>query len=73
MRPVRAKLSSRAQTVIPKEVRERLGVGPGDTIEFEERGAEVVVRAARAPVADDPFVLFTEWAGEADEEAYADL
>jgi antitoxin PrlF len=70
---VAAKLSARARAVIPKEVRDRLGVGPGDSIESEERDGEVVVRAARRPSAGDPFALFTEWASEADEEAYADL
>jgi antitoxin PrlF len=73
MRRVTAKLSARARASIPKEVRERLGVGPGDTIEFEEQGGEVVVRAAARPVVDGPFAVFTEWASEADEEAYADL
>jgi antitoxin PrlF len=74
MRPERAKLSARAQTVIPKKVRERLGVGPGDVIEFQELNGEVVVRAAPRPAAgDDPFAVFTEWSGEADERAYADL
>lgn len=73
MRRVRAKLSARAQTVIPREVRERLGVGPGDSIEFEEKDGEIVVRAVRRAPVDDPFAVFTEWAGEADEEAYADF
>jgi AbrB family looped-hinge helix DNA binding protein len=74
MRPERAKLSARAQTVIPKRVRDRLGVGPGDVIEFREHDGEVVVRAVPRPAAgDDPFAVFTEWASEADERAYADL
>lgn len=73
MRRVTAKLSTRAQTVIPREVRERLGVGPGDSVEFEERDGVVVVRALRRPEGDDPFAVFTEWSGEADERAYADL
>lgn len=73
MRRVTAKLSTRAQTVIPREVRERLGVGPGDSVEVEERDGDVVVRALRRPEGDDPFAVFTEWSGEADERAYADL
>lgn len=71
MRPARARLSAKAQTVIPKAVRERLGVGPGDLVEFEERDGEVLVRAVRE--GDDPFALFTEWSGEADERAYGEL
>lgn len=72
LRRVEARLSAKAQAVIPKQVRERLGVGPGDTIEFEEREGEIVVRAARR-AGDDPFAMFTEWASKADEEAHADF
>lgn len=68
-----ARLSAKSQTVIPKSVRDKLGVGPGDLLLFEERGGQIVVRAFRPASADDPFALFTEWAGEEDEEAYADL
>lgn len=76
MRPARkitSRLSSRSQTVIPKPIRERLGIGPGDLIAFEEREGEVVIRPVRTAPRDDPFATFTEWASEADEEAYADL
>jgi antitoxin PrlF len=68
-----SRLSSRSQTVIPKPIRERLGIGPGDVIAFEERGGEIVIRPVRTASGDDPFATFTEWAGQADEEAYADL
>lgn len=73
MRRATAKLSARAQTVIPREVRERLGVGPGDSVEFEERDGDVVIRALRRQEGGDPFAVFTEWSSEADERAYADL
>jgi len=68
-----ARLSSKAQVVIPKAVRDRLGVAPGDLIVFEVRDGEVVVRRALRPVSDDPFALFSEWSGPADSEAYDDL
>ena len=70
---ITSRLSSRSQTVIPKPIRERLGIGPGDLIAFEERAGEIVLRPVRAPTGDDPFATFTEWSSEADEEAYADL
>ena len=44
----RAKLSAKSQTVIPKLVRDRLGVGPGDMVEFELIDDRVVVRGAAA-------------------------
>ena len=47
-RRVTSRLSSRSQTVIPKPIRERLGIGPGDLIAFEERAGEIVIRPVRA-------------------------
>jgi antitoxin PrlF len=70
---LRAKLSSKSQTVIPKPVRERLGIGPGDLVEFEIREGEVLIRRAATTERIDPFAVFHEWESEADEEAFADL
>ena len=72
-RRVTSRLSSRSQTVIPKPIRDRLGIGPGDLIAFEERAGEIVIRPVRAPLGEDPFATFTEWASAEDEEAYAGL
>lgn len=65
-----ARVSAKAQVVIPKRVRERLGIAPGDLLLFEVREGELIVRRAPKPVADDPFAVFDEWAGAADAEAY---
>ena len=70
---VRAKLSTKSQAVIPKPVRDKLGVGPGDLVEFEIRDGEVVIRRAAAAGRIDPCAVFHEWASEADEDAFADL
>ena len=70
---LRAKLSSKSQAVIPKPVRDKLGVGPGDLVEFEIRGGEVLIRRAEASERLDPFALFHEWGNAADEDAFADL
>ncbi|MFZ1428111.1 MAG: AbrB/MazE/SpoVT family DNA-binding domain-containing protein [Geminicoccaceae bacterium] len=72
-RRVTSRLSSRSQTVIPKPIRDRLGIGPGDLIAFEERAGEIVIRPVQPPLGEDPFATFTEWAGAEDEEAYAGL
>ena len=65
-------LSSRSQIVVPKPIRELLGIDPGDVIAFEERGGEVVIRPVRLASRDESFATFDEWASDADEEAYAD-
>lgn len=68
-----ARVSTKAQLVLPKRVREKLGVGPGDLVRFVERdGAIVIERLERDPF-EDPFALFDEWASEADKKAYDKL
>lgn len=67
-----ARVSARGQVVIPKRIREDLGIRPGGVIAFEERDGRIVIRVVECSVTD-PFGLFEEWAGEADERAYADL
>lgn len=66
-----ARVTSKSQLVLPKAVREQLGVRPGDTLVFHygPKG----VRVEKAGVEDDPFATFHEWASEADDEAYRDL
>jgi antitoxin PrlF len=69
---VYSKLTSKAQTVIPKEIRKRLGLKPGDLIRYKVKGKAVEIERAEAP-AEDPFATFTEWASDADEKAYGKL
>ena len=67
-----SKVSVKSQTVLPREVRDKLGIKPGDTLRY--RLTEDGILIDRAPTEiDDPFAAFSEWAGEADEKAYADL
>ena len=72
-RPVYSRISSKSQTVLPKEVRERLRVAPGDRLRyvFDEGGVRIEKGAAAGD--DDPFATFSEWSSEADEHAYRDL
>jgi antitoxin PrlF len=44
---VAAKITSKGQITVPKEIRDRLGVGPGDTLEFEFDGDRLEVRPKR--------------------------
>lgn len=69
-----SRISVKSQTVLPKQVREALQIGPGDTLRYRitEHGV-VIDKVLRVTNADDPFAMFTEWAGSADDEAYDDL
>ena len=67
-----SKITSKAQTVIPREVRDRLKLKPGDRLRYRFTPKGVLIEKAD-PEGDDPFATFTEWAGEADERAYKSL
>ncbi|MGB9896245.1 MAG: AbrB/MazE/SpoVT family DNA-binding domain-containing protein [Thermoproteota archaeon] len=41
------RVSSKGQVVIPKEIRERLGILPGEKVVVIVRGEEIVLRKAR--------------------------
>ncbi len=68
-----SKITSKSQTVIPREVREMLGLKPGDRVRYAMTSNGVVLEKATEFVEDDPFAVFTEWASEADEKAYGNL
>jgi len=68
-----SKITSKSQTVIPKAVREKLGLKPGDQLRYVFDGKRVVIEKARTEAEDDPFAAFGEWASAADEEAYRGL
>lgn len=46
------KMGAKGQVVIPKELRERIGIGPGDDVDFEPVDDGIVVRrsADRPPL-----------------------
>jgi antitoxin PrlF len=68
-----SRLSVKSQTVIPRAVRKRLRLGPGDTVRYQLTDKGVIIDKARAAEAEDPFASFSEWSGEADEKAYGKL
>ena len=71
---VTSRLGVKSQTVLPREVRAALQVGPGDQIGYSIHGARVTLTAVRSPQReDDPFACFEEWASEADTKGYASL
>ena len=72
MPAIYSKLTTKAQTVIPREVRNRLDLKPGDRLRYRMTPKGVLLEKAHAET-DDPFATFTEWASEADEHAYKSL
>lgn len=54
------KVTTKGQVTIPKSIRERLGIEPGDEIEFEETEDGYVLRKSAE---DNPF---EEWRGVAE-------
>lgn len=53
-----AKVTSKGQVTIPKKVREKLGVQPGEDVGFEEKGDLILIRKA---VTKSPF---DRWMGK---------
>ncbi len=71
---ISSKLTSKAQTTIPRPVRVALSVRDGDEIVYEIRGNLVVLtKKPNDALTDDPFRTFEEWGSEADRRAYAKL
>jgi len=71
-----SKLTRKYQATIPEPVRRHLDLAAGDVIAFDVEGSRVTLRKAR-PL-DLAFTrsleeTLTEWASEADEEAFRDL
>lgn len=48
-----SKLTAQGQISVPKEVRQRLGIGPGSVLEWEEEGERIVVRRAARYTSED--------------------
>jgi antitoxin PrlF len=70
---IKSKLTTKSQTTIPRPVRFALDLKPGDEVAYQIEGERVILRKAERGPVDDPFATFSEWHGEADHEAYADL
>jgi AbrB family looped-hinge helix DNA binding protein len=76
MQTATSKLTKKYQATIPEPVRRLLHQESGDEIAFDIEGDNVHLRKAR-PIdlafAQGVEATLTEWATEADEEAYRDL
>lgn len=59
------RVTSKGQVTIPKEIRDALGIEPGDEVDFEETEAGYTIRK-RAPTTsegEDPFATYRGRAG----------
>jgi antitoxin PrlF len=68
-----SKVSVKSQTVIPRQVRERLRLKPGDTLRYRLTEGGILLDKASPKETNDPFATFSEWGNEADEKAYGGL
>ena len=71
-----SKLSAKGQVTIPKEVREKLGVRPGDWIAYELENGTVTLRRVEPFDAEFHAALtetLDEWNSKEDDEAFRDL
>ena len=72
-----ARITTKGQVTVPKEIREKLRLEPGDTVIFEEAQAGTV-RIRKAEPLDLEFLsalekTLSEWSSENDEKAYGGL
>lgn len=50
---MKTKISKGYQTVVPKDIRGKFGIKPGDSLIWEERGNEVVVKPKKKTTIED--------------------
>jgi len=71
-----SRLTSKSQTTIPRKVRDKLSLGPGDVVEYEIDGDEVRLRK-RSPLDVSHLralqTTLSEWDSPEDAAAYDDL
>lgn len=70
---IASKITSKAQTTVPRPVRAALKLGVGDTIVYTIEGERVTIAKATPPSADSATAAYTEWDSENDRRAYAEL
>jgi len=74
---ITSRLTAKAQTTIPKPVRDALRAGAGDLLVYRiDNGQVIVAKATPSPPiepGDNPFAVFHEWDSAADREDYSDL
>lgn len=70
---ISSKITSKAQTTVPRSVRAALKLGVGDTIVYTIENDRVTISKAAPPLADSATAAYEEWDSENDRRAYAEL
>lgn len=70
---ITSKLTSKAQTTIPRPIRAALNLHEGDELVYRLEAGRVILTKRANETMDDPFRTFDEWHSDADAEAYAEL
>ncbi len=68
-----SKLTSKAQTVIPREIRAKLDLKPGDVVRYRQTDAGVIIDKLPPQSDEDSLASFSEWASSADDRAFGEL
>lgn len=69
-----SRITSKGQTTVPREVREKLSLRPGDVVAYvEENGRILLMKQPKREPVEDPFATFSEWSSPADESGYGKL
>jgi antitoxin PrlF len=68
-----SKLTSKAQTVIPREIRAQLDLKPGDVVRYRHTDVGIVIDKLPPANEEDALSAFSEWSSTADDKAYGDL
>lgn len=72
MKRIFSKINSKNQTVIPQGICKLLDLKGGDSLQYLVTEQGIIIEKA-IESKDNPFAVFSEWADEQDEEAYAEL
>ncbi|MGH6975766.1 MAG: AbrB/MazE/SpoVT family DNA-binding domain-containing protein [Stellaceae bacterium] len=70
---ITSRLTSKAQTTIPRPVRVALRVRAGDELTYKIERSRVILTKASHGSPDDPFATFGEWGSDNDSRAYGRL
>lgn len=70
---ISSKITSKAQTTVPRSVRAALRLGVGDTIIYTIDGDQVSISKAVASTAASPTAAYDEWDSDSDRRAYDKL
>jgi AbrB family looped-hinge helix DNA binding protein len=66
-------MSSQGQVTVPKVVRELLDLQPGDEVEFDTRGTQVVLRKATSGIDWDRAYGIVDFHGRSTDEIMAEI